>query len=231
MILHIPHSSTDTLGKEFLCDLELELERMTDVDTDKLFDYSNVIKVIFPVSRLICDVERFEDDSMEEMASKGMGVCYTTNSFGNNLREIQNGEREEIIVKYYRPHHQALINAVEAELSELDEALVIDCHSFSDTPLPHEDSQSIPRPDICIGTDDYHTPLDFLNITKEYFESCGYIVAINDPFAGSLIPMEYYHQDKRVKGIMIEVNRDLYKDDFEQVQNHITKWLELISKG
>ena len=93
MILHIPHSSTDTIDKEFQCNLELEQERMTDVDTDILFDHSDVTKVIFPISRLICDVERFEDNSMEEMASKGMGVCYTTNSFGKPLRLINDGER------------------------------------------------------------------------------------------------------------------------------------------
>ena len=81
MILHIPHASTDTFEKEFLCDLKLELERMTDADTDKLFSHPEATRIVFPVSRLICDVERFEDDAVEPMAKKGMGVCYTSNSF------------------------------------------------------------------------------------------------------------------------------------------------------
>ena len=225
MILHIPHASTDTLEKNFLCNLDLELERMTDVDTDKLFDHPDATKVTFPISRLICDVERFEDDSMEEMASKGMGVCYATNSFGEPLRVLEKGEREEIIEHYYRPHHDALTKAVRVELEENEEALIVDCHSFSDIPLPHENSQETPRPDICIGIDSFHTSEVLLDKTKLYFESCGYSVNVNDPFAGTLIPMEFYQKDERVQGIMIEVNRGLYRDDFEIVQKNITKWL------
>ena len=227
MILHIPHSSTDTLAKEFLCDLDLELERMTDIDTDRLFNHPEAISVVFPISRLICDVERFEDDNIEEMAKKGMGVCYTTNSFGKPLRILQSDEREEIIEKYYTPHHQALKEAVQLSLEKTGRALIIDCHSFSDTPLPHENSQTTPRPDICIGTDSYHTSTDLMLAAREYFENSGYTVAVNDPFSGTLIPMDY-HSDKRIQGIMIEVNRELYKDGFGLVQQNILDWLNTL---
>jgi len=224
MILHIPHSSTDTLGKTFLCDLTLELERMTDTDTDKLFQCDNATKVIFPISRLICDVERFEDDHIEVMAKKGMGVCYTTNSFGGVLRNVGEDERAEIIDKYYRPHHQKLTEAVEEELNTKNRALIVDCHSFSNIPLPHEESKT-ERTDICIGIDDFHTSESLSDSAVNYFRSCGYSVALNDPFAGTLIPMKYYQNDKRVKGIMIEVNRDLYQSNFSEVQRDISVWL------
>ena len=105
MILHVPHSSTNTLDKTFLCDIGLELDRMTDIDTDILFQHPSATSVIAPVSRLICDMERFEDNNLEVMSSKGMGVCYTTNSFGAPLRELEINESENIIEKYYRPHH------------------------------------------------------------------------------------------------------------------------------
>lgn len=228
MILHIPHSSTNTLDKEFLCNLEVELDRMTDFDTDKLFDYPDATKIIFPVSRLICDVERFEDDEIEEMSKKGMGVCYTQNAFGEPLRKVTEQERSHIIEKHYRPHHRKLTDAVDQELDEDDTALVIDCHSFPNIPLPCNLSQCPSRPDICIGTDSFHTPDKLRDETVAYFKSCGYNVAINNPFAGTLIPMKYYQKDTRVQGIMIEVNRDLYKKDFELVQNNIAEWLELI---
>jgi len=58
---------------------------------------------------------------------------------------------------YYQPHHQALTEAVQSILDYQRRALVIDCHSFSSKPLPHEDHQSKHRADICIGTDDFHT--------------------------------------------------------------------------
>jgi len=229
MILHIPHASIETLGKKFLCDVDLELERMTDIGTDRLFNYPDATKIIFPISRLLCDVERFEDDVMEEMAKKGMGVCYTTNSFGKPLRVIHSGEREEIIEKYYRPHHQALSEAVEDALQKRGNALIVDCHSFSNLPLPHENSQTTPRPHICIGTDDYHTSEILVTTTVKFFEDCGYSVAVNNPFSGTLIPMKYYHLDQRVEGIMIEVNRDLYKDDFSEVQNNILRLLSILN--
>ena len=224
MILHIPHSSTDTLGKTFLCDLSLELARMTDTDTDKLFQCNNATKIIFPISRLICDVERFEDNSVEEMAKKGMGVCYTTNSFGDVLRNVEEDERADIIDRYYRPHHQKLSEAVEEELKTQNRALIIDCHSFSNIPLPHEECKT-ERVDICIGTDDFHTSKSLSESAVKYFRSCGYRVALNEPFAGTLIPMNYYQHDKRVKGLMIEVNRDLYKSNFSEVQRNISIWL------
>lgn len=37
--------------------------------------------------------------------------------------------------------------------------------------------------------------------------------------------MDYYQKDKRVNGIMIELNRDLYKNDFEMVQLNIQTFL------
>ena len=161
------------------------------------------------------------------MSKKGMGVCYTQNAFGEPLREVTKQERSYIIETYYRPHHEKLTDAVEQELDEDNTALVIDCHSFPNTPLPCNLSQCTSRPDICIGTDSFHTPDKLRDETVAYFEGCDYSVAINNPFAGTLIPMKYYQKDKRVQGIMIEVNRNIYKDNFHLVQKHIYRWLEL----
>ena len=58
-------------------ELSAELLRMTDHYTH----------VIFPVSRLIIDPERFLDDLMEAMSEVGMGVIYSRTSDGRVLRE------------------------------------------------------------------------------------------------------------------------------------------------
>ena len=76
MILHIPHSSTklpDNFQVSKGVSLEKEFQRMTDWFTDELFDFPDAKRVVFPYSRLYCDVERFRDDEKEEMAKKGMG--------------------------------------------------------------------------------------------------------------------------------------------------------------
>ena len=100
MILHIPHSSTyvpDTFRVLDGVSLEQEFHRMTDWFTDELFDFEEATKLVFPYSRLYCDVERFREDKDELMARKGMGVCYTNTSYGTELREISS--KEKIFIK------------------------------------------------------------------------------------------------------------------------------------
>jgi N-formylglutamate amidohydrolase len=80
VVLHIPHSSRRVPAEErqaiLVDDTELngELLRMTDAYTDELFPITPVEagRVIFPLSRLVCDVERFPSDENEPMAARGM---------------------------------------------------------------------------------------------------------------------------------------------------------------
>ena len=69
---------------------------MTDAYIDELFDYhaEGVQKVIFPISRLVLDPERFLDDDQEIMAERGMGVIYTQTSSGQRLRYPPNCDGE-----------------------------------------------------------------------------------------------------------------------------------------
>jgi N-formylglutamate deformylase len=100
VVLHIPHSSRHVPTEERqdirLDDAALnsELLRMTDAHTDELFPLTPVEagRVIFPVSRLVCDVERFPSDDDEPMAPRGMGVIYTRTSMGEVLRAQPNAE-------------------------------------------------------------------------------------------------------------------------------------------
>jgi N-formylglutamate deformylase len=41
----------------------------------------------------------------------------------------------------------------------------------------------------------------------------GWTVAVNRPFAGALVPIEYFRTDTRVRAVMIKVNRRLYLDE------------------
>lgn len=49
---------------------------MTDHHTDELFldAVSGTASLVFSVSRLVVDPERFERDDMEPMAARGMGL-------------------------------------------------------------------------------------------------------------------------------------------------------------
>lgn len=216
LILHIPHSSRRIPPKyrdEFVFtdeELSSELLKMTDTYTDELFP-KNYLRLVFPVSRLVCDPERFRDDTDERMATKGMGAVYTHSSSGRFFRIIKS--RENILREFYDSHHENLNNTVKSTLKKHNSCLIIDCHSFSNIPLPYEDDQSEIRPDICIGTDTYHTPEWIKDICIEFFESNGYRVEQNRPYAGTIVPMAYYKKEKRVFSIMIEINRALYMDN------------------
>ena len=99
------------------------------------------------------------------------------------------------------------------ELEQRGSALIVDCHSFNSVPKPYENNQSHDRADICLGVDRFHTPDELRGRLQEFFEERGYSVATNEPFAGCLIASNYYLEDRRVKGIMIELNRKLYMNE------------------
>ena len=221
IILHIPHSTTFIPEKYrdlfYLDEQQLanELLKMTDLHTEKLFDIPDVPeenRIIFPYSRLICDVERFRDDAQEIMAARDMGICYTATSDLTDLKRVTPEHRAEML-KLYDRHHAKLTKAVDTVLNKYGTAILIDCHSFPSKALPYEMYNGT-RPDICIGTDpDYHTPAELAESLVEKFARLGYSVELNKPFAGTLVPMKHYHRDRRLMSIMIEVNRKLYMDE------------------
>ena len=221
-VLHIPHASivideatraTFRLDDEALAE---ELLQMTDWCTDELFmlDSAVAAAVVFPVSRLVLDPERFTDDAKEPMAARGMGVVYTRTSQCTPLRKpIDAGERERLLARYYRPHHEALTGAVDAALAAWDTCFVLDCHSFPSTAQPSALQQYTAGADICLGTDAFHTPPRLVDAARAMFEGAGFTVAIDYPYSGALVPAAHYQRDRRVSALMVEINRALYMDE------------------
>lgn len=215
IILHIPHASTflplneGYVGSE--AEIANEVNQLTDWYTDAIFDLP-FTKIIAPVSRVFCDVERFPDDSQEVMSNYGMGMCYTHFDNGKLMRNVSPALREKIKKEYYDPHHLRFETAVEAALDKHGQALIVDCHSFPDMPLNRDLLKEMPRPDFCIGTDDYHTPKETARKAVEFIVNSGYTVKLNTPYSGSIVPLQYFNKNKNVKSIMIEVNRRLYQD-------------------
>ena len=149
-ILHIPHASTFipeeylqhfTLSPEKLND---ELLKMTDHFTDQLFEFNSgsCKTLLFPVSRLLVDPERFESDQEEIMSTVGMGCIYEKTHNGEPLKDLSK-IRDELISRYYQPHHETFTNMVD-ECIQLDsKCLIVDCHSFPKRPLPYELNQEL----------------------------------------------------------------------------------------
>ncbi|NMC56505.1 MAG: N-formylglutamate amidohydrolase [Eubacteriaceae bacterium] len=216
--MHIPHSSlyipSHYRSSIILSDKELNIEliKMTDLYCDILFN-APYTTIVFPLSRLICDVERFRDDKDEIMSSKGMGVIYTLTSDNKILKNIDNLNKEEILNKFYDIHHKKLEDYVTNYLDNYNQCLIIDCHSFASKPLPYELNQNKHRPDFCIGTDDFHTPGELSLTAAEFLTTKGFKVKMNEPFSGTIVPIAYYKTNKKVSSIMKEVNRRLYMNE------------------
>ncbi len=218
-IIHIPHSSAHfPFFDGYVVDppiLESELLKLTDWHTEDLFNVPHMEHLIVRAdfSRIFCDVERFEDDAQEFMAKFGMGVLYEKTDAGILLRDVYPKLREQILREYYRPHHQRLSQAVSLQLKDFNEARIIDAHSFSNIPFLRDLDKSPERPDICLGTDEFHTPPEWVDFAEKYFQRKHFSLAINRPYSGTIVPLKYFRKDKRVKSMMVEINRDLYLEE------------------
>lgn len=226
LILHIPHSASNIPLKEgYILEekiLEKEILKLTDWHTEDLYSSKNCENIIFEYSRIFCDPERFSDDSKEQMAKVGMGVLYEKTDDGEAMRIISKELRYKILNEYYFKHHSKLNDAVKKQLKLNNRALILDCHSFPDIPMKRSQHKVVPRPDYNIGTDKFHTSKKLINISVKFFEERNFTLGINQPFSGSIVPMEYYQKNKNVESIMLEINRKLYlkKGTNEKSENY-----------
>ena len=244
LVLHIPHSSSvipPGIRPAFSLspvELQQELLAMTDGFTDELFNIPGATRISFPVSRLVVDPERFLDDALEVMAAQGMGVVYTRTSRGGRLRPPPTAEeRADLIGRFYAPHHRTLTQAVDTVLARCPTCLIIDCHSFPSVALPFEHATGTERPDICLGTDPFHTSGGLVQAAMDAFASEGLRIAVNHPFSGTFVPEKHYRKNPRVQSLMIEVNRGIYMHErtgthlacFSEVQGQVARVITAIS--
>lgn len=242
LVIHIPHSSLfvpDGIRRRFLVgerEIRENLLALTDWKTDELFAPGFPCRrVVYPFSRMVCDPERYRDDAEETMSRRGMGAVYLRDAFGRPLREVTPKQREALLRRCYDPHHRMLAAAVDAAIREHGRCLIIDAHSFSDTPLPYEPEQQDDRPDICLGTCPEHTPEHLFKLAAEHFRLRGFSVARNRPYAGTIVPQKYWG-DRRVESLMVEVNRKLYMEKgqmkkssgFDTIRTAVGEFLELV---
>ncbi len=220
MIIHIPHASIEIPAEvlpQFVCspeDLQAEILRSTDWLTDELFSETSGVTIRYPVSRLVADPERFSDDQDEPMAEVGRGAIYFNCTDGSPLRRtLSPAERRALLDQFYHPHHQRLAEATSRELATRGSALVLDAHSFPVEPWQIEPDRDPDRPDFCLGTDPFHTPPSLVNAAERVLRDAGFSVAINRPYAGTMIPGQEYRRNPLVVGIMIELNRKIYLDE------------------
>lgn len=222
-VIHVPHSSTnipfDVRMKILLDDeaLAQELRLMTDAHTDELANLA--AKQVAPrpwlfvnrLSRLVVDPERLPNE-FEELYEVGMGAVYTRTSGGMALREADERAEKVLLRRFHDPYAKALADLVDERLWATGHAVLVDLHSYPLPTLPYELHKDARRPPVCIGVDVDHTP-DAL--VEKVSRACSLIgqVVVNEPFAGSYIPLRHFGRDNRVTSVMVELRRDTYLCD------------------
>jgi N-formylglutamate amidohydrolase len=217
VILHVPHSAreipADVRAGIVLDDgaLERELDHIVDAHTAEIAARAAALAEIAPwrfvnrLSRLVVDPERFPDER-EEMLAVGMGAVYTRTTHKDVLR-ADDHDPEPLIARYFRPYAQAMTDAVAERLAATGRAVIVDVHSYPAEALPYELHGTGPRPAVCLGTDAFHTPPELVAAARRAF---GEDVALDSPFSGAYVPLEYYGTDPRVSALMVEIRRDTY---------------------
>lgn len=215
LIIHVPHASTTIPFYDgYIVDraaLEKEMLQLTDWYTDDLFHSQEDEMIVAGFSRIFCDPERFEEDDLEVMSRRGMGVLYERSDAGEPIRTVTlKPYRERVLDGYYRPHHARLSRAVDDRLARFGRALIVDAHSYPASPLKRDLDQRPDRPDFNIGTDPFHTPRELIDLSVSFFDKAGFTLGVDWPYTGSIVPQAHYRRSADVHSIMLEINRALY---------------------
>lgn len=219
LVVHVPHASTvipDDSWTEFLVsrpEVEAEALASADLYTDEMarqaWPYARIVEA--EVSRIVVDVERYDDDSREEMSEVGRGVIYTCDHQMRPLRRPMVGaRREELLERYYRQHWKRL-------RSEAADAVLVDLHTYPAAPWPIERYAHGARPEIDIGFTEGLTPPSWVYMLTQHFKESGYQVGHNTPYVGVI-------DAGASVAVMIEIRRDIFGQPGTD-----PKWLRLIS--
>ena len=204
LVVHTPHAGLDiptSVREQFtLSDTELSMEAHGSADlwTDALGQsaWPTATHVAVALARLVVDVERYPDDAKEEMARVGRGAVYTRTHDGAALRRpLSIGERDALIATYHTPHWAKLRAAASGKV-------LVDLHSYPVKAWPIEMDVDAYRPEIDLGTDDALTPSAWSQALQRHFESAGYSVGFNTPYAGVI-------DAGAAAAVMIEIRRDM----------------------
>lgn len=243
VILHVPHASRhipEEVRDGILlsdADLEAELDAMTDADTDRIAAQAAEAARIRPwvfvnrASRLVVDPERFPDER-EEMNAAGMGAVYERTSRGEPLRTPSAIERAALIDTFFAPYASSIARLVRSRLEAVEHVTIIDLHSYPRDALPYELHAGGARPEICVGTDPFHTPAELRDqaLAAMRIAAPSKDVALNTPFAGCYVPLDQYGTNPRVRAVMLEVRRDIVREHLGAVARSVAALVEEIDK-
>lgn len=219
LIINMPHASTKVpkhCGLTCPRDEQERLARMAaDLFLDELApdDKSVCHRVIAPLSRLVVDTERLEDDAREPLVAVGCGVVPTHAFDGTEIRHMPSERRRRALLNvYYRTHHETLARFTRASLEIHNRARILNLQSYPES-YDMPGMSGAERPDVCIGFDPFHCPTALVRAVADCAYRNELSFAMNAPFADSQVPQVYQRQDARVVSLKLVLKRSLYMDE------------------
>ena len=236
LILASPHSGRD-YAPEFIASARLDargLRRSEDSFVDELFAAgpargAPLLCALFPRSFVDpnrepyeLDPRMFEDalpgyvNSESQRVSSGLGTIARIVGSGSAIyrKKLRFAEAERRINDYYRPYHAALEGLIRETLDRFGYAILLDCHSMPSVGGPMDRDPGAARVDFVLG--DRHGASCHPSVTASVaglLGDLGYVVRLNEPYAGGYTTLHYGRPQGGVHGLQIEINRALYMDE------------------
>ena len=256
VVFSSPHSG-DYYPEEFVQQSRLtalELRASEDALVDELFDAAPahgapLISAVYPRAWLDLNRSPSEMDpalvrgaasaGINQRIAAGLGVVPRVVSEGRAIYsgKIPLADAEARVRDAHRPYHSVLDRLLMQARDRYGIAALFDCHS-----MPSEALRAAPKvrgrtPDIVLG-DRFGAAAarHLVAETEAAFESEGFIVARNAPFAGGYITQRYGRPTRGMHAIQIEINRGLYMDqrricpgpDFDAVKQRLDAVVALL---
>ena len=146
--------------------------------------------------------------------SAGYGVVPRLSGDGHPLydRRLSRAEADARIARVHRPYHEVLSQLMQSTQAREGSAVLIDWHS-----MPSQVTRTAPGVrgvDVVLG-DRHGTACDpaMTRRLKALFESLGWRVALNHPYAGGWTTQVWGRPAEGLHAIQIELNRALYLDE------------------
>jgi len=219
-VISIPHCSSmvpEEIRQSMVLN-DLEIEESVDICSKEIFQFLPAEVILYAQwSRLTVDLNR--DPRRRDKKGVIAQVDYYGRTIYNSGFIVDEKEIERRLEKYYRPFHKRLQEAFRHHTIKA----LFDCHSLNGIGPAEAPDAGGRRKDVILsnngdrnGNPDGNRgritcPPEYMHMMKKAFETEGFSVSINDPYAGGFI-MKHYGNQLPFNGkisVQIEINHDL----------------------
>lgn len=161
-------------------------------------------------------VEGARTQGMNPRIAAGLGVVPRVVAEGVPIYsgKLPLSEVTSRIETYHTPYHSRLDTLITRARRQFGMAVLFDCHSMPSDALRNSTRDGGVRPEIVLG-DRYGASAAswLMDRVHSAFETAGFQVARNMPFAGGYITQRYGRPSRRIHAVQIEIDRSLYLNE------------------